>query len=199
MNNLFTDEDLENYDVAEGDNSHWVNQKTALDSLKNKPYFKTLIEEGYFKDYAFELVMQLIDPQTVKEGSRGAILEKLVGIAKLQEYFEMVGALSRTEEAYGEEMNKLYLEEKARLVKLAGALEEAEKDKDFKMLVAETYCTNYAASQTSLITNEQVIRGGHRSDVLEALAGISTLRNYLVNIRKDLAGMGSLDDDESEV
>lgn len=198
MNNLFTDEDLENYNPAEADNSHWVNQRVALESLKNKPYFKTLIEEGYFKDYAFQLVMQLIDPQVVQEGRRNAVLEQLVGIAKLQEYFEMVGALSYTEEAYSEAMDKEFLDEKGRLVKLASALEEAEKDKDFKMLVAETYCTSYAASQASLLTNEAVVRGGHRSDVLEALAGVSTLRNYLVNIRKDLASMSSMDDDGSE-
>lgn len=199
MNNLLDENvDLENYDAAEADNQHWVNQKVALDSLKNKPYFKTLIEEGYFKDYAFELVMSLISPEVMREGRRNVVMERLVGVAKLQEYFDMVDALSYSEEAYGQEAEKAYLDEKARLIKLAAALEEAEKDKDFKKLVAEDYCTNYAASQASLLTNEQVIRGGNRADVLEALAGVSTLRNYLVGIRRDLANTASTDAEMDE-
>lgn len=199
MNNLLSDDvNLDDYEAAESDNSRWVEQKTALDSLRNKPYFKTLIEEGYFKDYAFELVMSLIDGSVVREGRRNVVLEKLVGVAKLQEYFDMVVGLSTTEEGYQEEMDKRYLDEKGRLVKLASALEEAEKDKDFNMLVADKYCTEYAASQVSLLTNDHVVRGGHRTDVLEALAGISTLRNYLVDIRKDLANIADVDESDME-
>lgn len=198
MNTLFTDEDLNNYDAAEADNSHWVSQKVMLESLQNKPYFKTLIEQGYFKDYVFELAMQLVDPQTVRDGSRNAIMERIVGVAKLQEYFDMVNALSYSEEGYQEKVEEEYLKEKGRLTKLAAALEEAEKDKEFKELVANNYCTQYAASQTSMLTNPHVVRGGHRSEVLEALAGISTLRNYLVGIRKDLANMSVGDEEGTE-
>lgn len=187
MNNLLEDDVNLDVELEQTDNRYWVDQKTALDSLMNKPYFKTLIEEGFFKDYAFELVMQLTDRTVIAEGGRNAVLEKLVGIAKLKDYFDMVGALANTEDTYNEEVEKYELEQKGRLTKLAVALEQAEKDEDFKLLVVKNYCINHAASQTSLITNEQVIRSGHRTSVLETLAGISTLRNYLINIRKDLA------------
>lgn len=187
MNNLLEDDVNLDVELEQADNRYWVEQKKALDSLMNKPYFKTLIEEGYFKDYAFELVMQLTDRAVVAEGRRNEVLEKLVGVARLKDYFDMVGALANTEDTYNEEVAKYELDEKNRLVKLVGALEQAEKDEDFKLLVVKSYCTNHAASQTSLITNEQVVRSGHRTDVLESLAGISTLRNFLINIRKELA------------
>lgn len=200
MNNLLDENvDVSGVELAETDNQYWVNQNNALGALKNKPYFKTLIEEGYFKDYVFELVMMLTDRGVVAEGRRNAIIERLVGVAKLQDYFGMVSGLSFTEDAYNEEVDKRYASEKGRLVKLAAALDAAEKDKDFKLLVIDSYCNNYAASQTSLITNEQVIRSGHRTDVLEALAGISTLRNYLIDIKKDLAEFAEPEnDDDSE-
>lgn len=199
MNNLLDDDVNLDVELQEADNSYFVDQKQALESLKNKPFFNTLIEQGYFKDYAFELVMQLTDRGIMQNGQRNQILEKLVGISKLQRYFDMLGMLTNTEEGHEREMDSLEREGINTLTKLAAALEQAEKDPDFKLLVVNRYCTDYAASQTSLITSEHVINGGFRPEVLEALAGISTLRNYLVNIRKRLAYYAEDEnDDDSE-
>lgn len=190
MNNLLDENtNLDDVNLEEADNQYWVNQRTALDSLKNKPYFKTLVEEGYFKDYVFELVQSLTDPNVIQEGRRNAILEKLVGVARFKEYLDMVMALSTSEEGYQEDSEKEYMEYKNKTVALVTALQEAERDKDFKLLVVDNYCNSYAASQTSLITNDQVVRNGHRTDVLESLSGISTLRNYIVDIHKNAASV----------
>lgn len=197
MNNLLDDNVNLDVELQEADNSYFVAQKQALESLKNKPFFNTLIEQGYFKDYAFELVMQLTDRGIMQNGQRNQILEKLVGISKLQRYFDMLGMMTNTEEAHEAEMTALERDGVDNLTKLATALEQAEKDPDFKLLVVNRYCTDYAASQTSLITNEQVVNSGFRTEVLEALAGISTLRNYLVNIRKRLAYY-AVDEDEDD-
>lgn len=183
-------------DLFETDNSYWSERKQALDSLNNKPFFKTLVKEGYFKDYVFELVMELVQGE---EGRRSIILEKLVGIAKLQDYLHMVEALSSTEEGHMTIEYEKELEGRNRVVAMNSALEEAEKDADFKLLVMDGYLTDHALNQTSLITNESIIVGGHRKDVLEELSGISVLRNYLVDVHKDVVDLAyEDDDDESE-
>ena len=197
MNNPTTDT---NDDLQYVDNSKWSQQKDALDALKNKSYYKTLIEEGYFKEYTLELVKSLADPYVVENGLRGNVLEKLVGIAKLDEYFTAVGILSTTEDTYREEIADMERKETDRLAKLNTALEQANNDKDFVKLFMESYLRDYAADQTSLLTNDIVVGDNKRKDVLEALSGISTLHNYLVDIRKEytaqLADMEELDDEE---
>ena len=197
MNNL---EELQDDNLLEVDNTHWTDKEKALQALANKPFYKTLIEEGFFKDYIFELVMQLID-RNLQEGERALILEKLVGVAKLQEYFDMVFARSNSYESYEERLTNKELEKKNKIVKLNAALEEAEKDEDFKLLIIDSYLTENALNKTSLITEESVIRGGHRKEILEDLSGVSVLRNWMVKVHKEavyLAADESEDEEESE-
>lgn len=185
-------------DVIEVDNSYWSDQKEALERLKNKQFYKKLIEEGYFKNYMADLVMQLIRKDVIEQGRRNVILEKLVGIAKLQDYFHMIGALSTTEDMYHKELEKMEVDEINRIIAVNEAMDEAENDPDFKKLVTEHYLKDYAVTQTSLITNDVVVSNGDRAEVLETLAGISTLANYFVGLRRDLAAYNTLEEEEIE-
>ena len=191
MNNLENNDNLQ-----EVSNKYWVDQKEAIQALREKPFFKKLILEGFMKDYLFDLAMELINPKTISENSRNVIMEKIVGIAKLQEYFEMAEALTMTEEGHEEAQGKAEVEEKNRLIGLVQALETASKDKDFNLLINECYLQDYAVNQTSMLTNDNVIRGGHRGDILEALAGCSVLQNYMVNLPKELAYMSETEGEE---
>ena len=191
MNNLEVTENLQ-----EIDNSQEAQLKIALEKLENKEFFKKLILQGFFKDYAFELAMELIHPSTVEEGRRNNVVEKLVGLARVKDYFEMVVAMSSTEEGYGEKLDKDYDEFRKNVIEMNAALDEAEKDPDFKMLVEEAYCKQYAIDQTSMITNDLTVRRNSRAYLFEALAGVSTLRNYLVDTRKRYADVMTSDDEE---
>lgn len=191
MNNLEVTENLQ-----EIDNSQEAQLKIALEKLENKEFFKKLILQGFFKDYAFELAMELIHPSTVEEGRRNNVVEKLVGLARVKDYFEMVVAMSSTEEGYGEKLDKDYDEFRKNVIEMNTALDEAEKDPDFKMLVEEAYCKQYAIDQTSMITNDLTVRRNSRAYLFEALAGVSTLRNYLVDTRKRYADVMTNGDEE---
>jgi hypothetical protein len=192
MSNLATDEQP---DLMTADTSYWATQKNALASLENKTFYKTLIEEGYFKDYVFSLVMSLIDPGVVREGGRAGVIEKLVGVAGLQSHFDLIQAMSSTEEMYEREHDKRAAEQMTKVAKMTAALDIANQDSDFKKVIATGYCEEHSNRQVSLITNDQIIRLGHRTEVLESLAGISVLTNFLVDLDKSRM---VVDDDEME-
>lgn len=183
MNNLL-DADIENEKFVVGDNEEWVKRKDTLDRLANKKFFKELIDEGYFKDYVFELVMMLVDDRVVKEGKRSQVIEKLVGVAKFKDYMDDVKALAYTEEAYAQDFNEKVQKYNAKMVSLGEALDKANRDKDFKAFVNESYFTDLAVRQTSLLASPQIIEQGYRPVVIETLAGISTLANYLIDVDK---------------
>lgn len=188
MANLTTDLP-ENDDLITHDNSVWVNQKEALERLENKSYYKDLFETGYFRDYVFSLVMTLLDRDVVENSGRSAVIEKLVGVAKLYDYFMMVKSLGSTGDEYDATYDEMEQKEFARLEKVNNALEQISNDIDFKLLIQDSYLKDYAVSQTSLIVNDSIMQEGTRAQVLEALAGISTLGNYMVDIQKEYGYM----------
>lgn len=186
---MTTLENQDTDDVQEIDNSYWSKQYQALESLKNKQFFKTLIEEGYFKDYALSLIMELIDPSVVAEGRRGAVMEKMVGLARLQDYLNTVKGLSTTQESYEQDYSEFVAKESNRLDGLNKALITAQNDPDFKVLFTDGYLNDFVLNQTSLLSNDNVIRSGKRTEVLEALSGTSVFNNYLIDLQKGYADM----------
>lgn len=179
MENQTTDENL----ITE-DNNYWVKQELALRNLKNKGFYKTLIEDGYFNYYVKELVMALLEPENTEYGSRAVVIEKLVGVAGLQDYLYTVEALSSSGEGYEERVQEEELKERQRIEKLATAYAKASQDPDFKLLIEKSYGEDFSRNQISFITNAAILRDGKRTNVLEALAGVSTLDNYLVDIKR---------------
>ena len=78
--NELTAEMLEEY-------NYYVGQKQALDRLETNPDFKKVILEGYFRDKAVNGVSLLATDYVRKGGLRPEIMEGLVAISNLQDYF----------------------------------------------------------------------------------------------------------------
>lgn len=70
--------------------NYWVGMKQALERLENNPDFKTVVLEGYFKDKAINGVSMLAAPYIKQHGKRGEVMEELVAISALQDYFMVI-------------------------------------------------------------------------------------------------------------
>ena len=104
MNNL---NDLENTDqvVAVSDNTYWTNMQEALERLHKNEDFKKVILEGYFKDRAVNGVSMLASNHVVDNGLRPQIMEDLIGISRLQDYFLTINNLGTPTEEDEEDMD----------------------------------------------------------------------------------------------
>ena len=69
---------------------YWVDKAEALARLESNADFKSLIMEGYFKDRAIDGVSMLANDYVKKQGKRPDVMEFLVAISQLQDYFKMV-------------------------------------------------------------------------------------------------------------
>ena len=86
---------LENTDqvVAVTDNTYWTDMQEALERLHNNEDFKKVILEGYFKDRAVNGVSMLASGNVVDNGLRPQVMEDLVAISRLQDYFITINNL----------------------------------------------------------------------------------------------------------
>lgn len=87
-------------------------------------------------------------------------------------------------------MNTLTNEEKEILtvenqywVDKAQALARLEENKDFQSVILEGYFRDKAVDGVSLLANDGIKQGGHRSDVMEDLIAISSLQDFFITIR----------------
>lgn len=91
MNTL--DKQLEEKNVLTVTNSYNVEQKQALDRLRENPDFQRVILDGYFVHRAVDAVSMLAHDQTLREGTRPQLMETLIGISRLEDYFRVIDAL----------------------------------------------------------------------------------------------------------
>ena len=102
MNNLGV---TEQEDLAYIETEVWAKRYKALEQLHKNKDFQTLILEGFFRDRAVDGVSLLAHQHTIDSGTRGQIMEQLVAISHLQDYFRVVvnqGAPA----AYDEELDE---------------------------------------------------------------------------------------------
>lgn len=96
MNNLQQTDDMV---VAE--NQYWVDMYRSLEKLKENKDFKRVILEGYFKDKAINGVSMLANQGVISNGVRPQVMEDLVAISKLQDFFitiDMLGNIPEEDE-----------------------------------------------------------------------------------------------------
>ena len=78
-------------EILRVENQYWVEMAEALERLKNgNPQpddFKKVILEGYFKDKAINGVSLLATDHVRRNGVRGDVMEQLVAISHLEDYF----------------------------------------------------------------------------------------------------------------
>jgi len=75
---------------------YWVGLQQALARLHNNPDFKKVILDAYFKDRAINGTSMLASPYVVENGKRSEIMEDLVAISRLQDFFITVENLGTT-------------------------------------------------------------------------------------------------------
>ena len=76
--------------------NHFVGLKQALERLEQNPDFQKVILEDYFKNKPINGVSLLATDYVKKNGLRGEIMEDLVAISKLQDYFLNIKRLGTT-------------------------------------------------------------------------------------------------------
>ena len=72
---------------------YWVGLQQALARLHNNPDFKKVILEAYFKDRAINGTSMLAHPSVVENGKRSEVMEDLVAISRLQDFFITIESL----------------------------------------------------------------------------------------------------------
>ena len=73
--------------------NYWVGMKQALERLENNPDFQKVILDGYFKDKAINGVSMLASGYIKKNGLRPDVMESLIAISQLQDFFITVKQL----------------------------------------------------------------------------------------------------------
>ena len=73
--------------------NYWVGMRQALERLENNPDFQKVILDGYFKDKAINGVSMLASGYIKKNGLRPDVMEGLVAISQLQDFFITVKQL----------------------------------------------------------------------------------------------------------
>ena len=79
--------------------NYYVGMRQALERLENNPDFQKVILDGYFKDKAVNGVSMLASGYIKKNGLRADIMESLVAISQLQDYFITVKQLGAEEDS----------------------------------------------------------------------------------------------------
>lgn len=72
------------------DNSYAVTMYEALRRLHDNPDFQKVILEGYFKDEPIRITSLLATDYVRREGVRPVLMEKLVAISSLEDYFQTI-------------------------------------------------------------------------------------------------------------
>lgn len=83
-------EPTDNVELEYSENEYWVVLYEALERLQENDDFKKVIKEGYFKDKAVDGVSLLATDYVRQTGVRGNIMEELVAISALENYFQTI-------------------------------------------------------------------------------------------------------------
>ena len=78
---------LEDQQILEVENQYWADMWASLERLQSNKDFKRLILDGYFKDKAINGVSLLGQDAIVDNGMRPRVMEDLVAISKLEDFF----------------------------------------------------------------------------------------------------------------
>ena len=91
MINLTTDtKNMSEEEILRVENEYWVGMYEALERLNENADFKTVILEGYFRDKAVNGVSMLANDHVIRNGLRTQVMENLIAISQLQDYFIMI-------------------------------------------------------------------------------------------------------------
>jgi len=89
--------------VDDKETMYWVNMKEALDRLQRNEDFKKVILDGYFKDKAVNGVSLLATDYVRQNGLRPVVMESLVAISQLEDYFATIQSMGTIDNESDEE------------------------------------------------------------------------------------------------
>ena len=78
---------VEGKEILTVENEYWKLMWESLERLQKNDDFKRVILDGYFKDKAINGVSLLAIDGIKRQGLRGEIMEELVAISSLQDFF----------------------------------------------------------------------------------------------------------------
>lgn len=78
---------LNDQQILEVENKYWADMWLALSRLKENKDFKHVILEGYFRDKAINGVSLLARDAIIRNGERSAVMEDLIAISSLEDFF----------------------------------------------------------------------------------------------------------------
>lgn len=85
--------------IIEVENKYWTDMYKALERLHSNPDFEQVILKGYFQDRAVNGVSMLANRGVIEGNKRGQIMEELVAVSHLQDFFITVTNLGSVPEA----------------------------------------------------------------------------------------------------
>jgi len=88
-------ENVSEQEILRVENEYWVTKANDLDKLKTMPEFQRVILDGYFKDKAINGVSLLATEHVRRAGVRGDVMEQLVAISHLEDYFATIDNLGK--------------------------------------------------------------------------------------------------------
>lgn len=97
LNNHVPTENVDGRDVETVERQYWVEMRRALDKLETMDEFKKVILDGYFKDKAVNGVSLLATDYIVNAGLRTRVMESLVAISQLEDFFNTIRSLGAEE------------------------------------------------------------------------------------------------------
>lgn len=93
-------------EILRVENMYWADMAQSLERLHENPDFKRVILDGYFKDKAINGVSLLATDHVKRGGFRPDVMEELIAVSHLQDYFitiKNLGAAPQESEEDGEE------------------------------------------------------------------------------------------------
>ena len=97
---------MNNQTIAEVEDTqylYWKELKEALEKLEKNEEFKKVILEGYFKKKAIDGVSLLAAPQIKRNGARSDVMEALIAISQLEDYFLTIKQMGEEPEELDED------------------------------------------------------------------------------------------------
>jgi hypothetical protein len=84
--------------LVEVENKYWKDLNLALARLHENTDFQKVILESYFTDKAVNGVSMLANPDVMRDGKRGELMESLVAVSHLQDHFITIANLGASED-----------------------------------------------------------------------------------------------------
>jgi hypothetical protein len=78
------------------ESQYWVTMREALERLESNKDFQKVVLDGYFKDFAINQTSLLAMDYIRREGTRSEVMERLVAISNLQDFFMTISQLGTT-------------------------------------------------------------------------------------------------------